>query len=209
MRVAVVSEVSSCAKNADILWALQLPGIETYNAGMCDPGEVPALTYIHTGLISAVLLGTDACDLVVGGCGTGQGYLNAVMQYPGVFAGLIQDPLDAWLFGQINAGNCVSLALNKGYGWAGNINLRYLFEKLFCDEHAQGYPPERAGSQAQSRQTLCKLSAVTHRPLEEILQVLDPEILAVLSQACRLKDALQSRANNRELAEKLLSLLFP
>ncbi len=41
------------------------------------------------------------------------------MQYPGVSCGLIADPLDAWLFSMINAGNCISLALNKGYGWAG------------------------------------------------------------------------------------------
>lgn len=209
MRVAVVNEVSACAKNPDILSALQLPGIEAYNAGMSDPGETPALTYIHTGFISAVLLAADACDLVVGGCGTGQGYLNSVMQYPGVFAGLLQDPLDAWLFGQINAGNCVSLALNKGYGWAGNINLRHLFEKLFADEHGQGYPPERAQSQSQSRQALKGLSALTHRPWEEILQGMAPEILAVLSQADRLKEALQSRARNRALAERLLALLFP
>ncbi len=74
--------------------------------------------------MSALLLNLKAVDFVVGGCGTGLGYLNAVMQYPGVFCGHLLTPLDAFLFARINAGNCVSLALNQGYGWAGDVNLR-------------------------------------------------------------------------------------
>ena len=42
------------------------------------------------------------------------GYLNSAMQYPNVFCGLILDPLDAWLFTQINGRNCISLALKRG-----------------------------------------------------------------------------------------------
>lgn len=44
------------------------------------------------------------------------------------YCGLIQSPLDAWLFGQINGGNCISLALNFGYGWATDINLWFVFD---------------------------------------------------------------------------------
>ena len=50
--------------------------------------------------------------------------------FRGVVCGLIVEPLDGWLFSQINGGNCVSLPLNKGYGWAANVNLEYTFEKL-------------------------------------------------------------------------------
>jgi ribose 5-phosphate isomerase RpiB len=209
MRVAVVNEISACNKNADILAALQGAGVTPYNAGMSDPAETPALTYIHTGLIAAMLLATDACDLVVGGCGTGQGFLNAAMQYPGVFAGLVLDPLDAWLFSRINAGNCVSLALNKGYGWAGNVNLMHLFEKLFADGRGLGYPPERAQSQAQSRDTLRAVSAAAHRPLVDIIQALPPDIPATLCKAERLLDALANLARDRALAGRLLKLLTP
>ena len=52
------------------------------NAGMSAEGDEPELTYIQTGLMAAILLGTKACDLIVGGCGTGQGFLNSAMQYP-------------------------------------------------------------------------------------------------------------------------------
>ena len=171
MRIAVINEFSACAKNGDIVAALQatMPGTEILNAGMSGCAGEPTLVYTHTGLITGILLGAGWCDFAVGGCGTGQGYLNSVMQYPGVSCGLIQEPLDAWLFSQINGGNCVSLALNKGYGWAGDINLKYIFEKLFCDPPGQGYPRERSETQAQSRAALRELSVRAHRPMEEIL----------------------------------------
>ncbi|MCL2300312.1 MAG: RpiB/LacA/LacB family sugar-phosphate isomerase [Firmicutes bacterium] len=171
MKIAVINEVSACAKNGDIVAAIKasVQGAEIMNIGMSDPEGQPVLTYMHTGLMSAVMLRAGWCDFAVGGCGTGQGYLNSVMQYPGVFCGLIQEPLDAWLFSQINAGNCVSLALNKGYGWAGDINLKYIFEKLFCGPAGQGYPLARAESQAQSRAALQALSIRAHKPMEDIL----------------------------------------
>ena len=122
-------------------------------------------------------------DLVVGGCGTGQGFLNSVMQYPGVCCGLIQHPLDAWLFGQINGGNCISLALNFGYGWAGDINLKFIFDRLFSlEQFGLGYPPHRQESQQQSIRMLNEVSKATHRDFAEIIALLvDPVIKPVLS----------------------------
>ena len=182
MKIAVINEVSASLKNPDIIEALKATtDAEILNVGMLNPEQVPSLTYIHTSYMAAILLGCGCCDLVVGGCGTGQGFLNAVMQFPGIVCGLITEPLDAWLFSQINAGNCVSLALNKGYGWAGNINLRYIFEKLFTDPQGAGYPRERAESQAQSRAILAGMSALTHRDLMTILKETEPSILKALA----------------------------
>ncbi len=93
MRIAVVSEINAVSKNTDIAHALEGSGCDVINAGMQGLEDQPELTYIHTGLITALLLNLDAADFVVSGCGTGQGYLNSVMQYPGVFCGLIADPL--------------------------------------------------------------------------------------------------------------------
>ena len=181
MRIAVINEMSASVRNADILAALaEFPQHEVVNAGMASPEEEHPLTYIHTGLMAAALLNAGACDLVVGGCGTGQGFLNSALQYPGVVCGLLIEPLDAWLFSQINAGNCVSLALNKGYGWAGDRNLRLLFRELFRDPPGVGYPPHRSVSQAESRQTLAVVSRAAHRPFGEILHALDRELLLPL-----------------------------
>src|SRR5512137_2671592 len=115
MKIAVINEISAADKNADILKALEGRGHEILNLGNTSGSNTPGLLDIHTGLMSALLLDLKAVDFVIGGCGTGQGYLNAVMQYPGVVCGHLLSSLDAWLFTRINAGNCVSLALNQGY----------------------------------------------------------------------------------------------
>lgn len=177
MRIAVINEISAADKNADILKVLDGRGHEILNLGNTSGSDAPGLLYIHTGLMSALLLNLHAVDFVVGGCGTGLGYLNAVMQYPGVFCGHLLNPLDAFLFARINAGNCVSLALNQGYGWAGDVNLRLIFDQLFTLEAGSGYPPHRAEPQRQARELLEQISHVAHRPLAEILLSLPDEVV--------------------------------
>lgn len=175
MRIAVINETSASAKNKDILAALGGRGFEVLNLGNTGAeGEAP-LQYIQTGFMSALLLHLKAVDFVIGGCGTGLGYLNSVLQYPGVSCGHILSPLDAWLFARINAGNCVSLALNQGYGWAGEVNLSMIFDALFTPETASGFPAHRAEPQRNSRELLARISLLTHRPFAEIIHALPVE----------------------------------
>ena len=95
MKIAVLNEVSARARNADLLSVLaEHAEHEVFNAGMRAEGGGAELTYIQTGLMAGALLSCGACDLAVGGCGTGQGFLISAMQYPGVFCGLLVDPLD-------------------------------------------------------------------------------------------------------------------
>jgi len=169
MRIAVINETSAADRNADILAALDGLGHDVINAGMKKCGVKPELSYIHTGLMAAVLINAGTVDFAVGGCGTGQGFLNSVMQYPGITCGHIITPLDAWLFTQINGGNCISLMLNQGYGWAGEVNLRFIFEKLFSVQPGAGYPANRQQPQRESRELLLRLNRVTHRRMQEIL----------------------------------------
>lgn len=208
MKIGIVNEISACAKNKDIVKALEAyENVEILNMGMHDPTEENPLTYIQTGIMSAILLNCGICDFVVGGCGTGQGYLNVVMQFPNVFCGLIQEPLDAWLFSQINGGNCISLALNKGYGWAADINLQYIFEKLFKDPAGQGYPLERAQSQQHSKAMLEKLSGQTHKTLAEALRDLDEEVLAPIRKRADFIALLQENAGKNELIREVYEIL--
>ena len=202
MKIAVINEISAADKNVDILKALDGRGHEILNLGNTRSSDSPGLLYIHTGLMSALLLSLDLVDFVVGGCGTGLGYLKSVMQYPGVFCGHLLTPLDAFLFARINAGNCVSLALNQGYGWAGEVNLRLIFDNLFTSEAGTGYPPQRAEPQRQARNLLKQVSGVTHRSMAEILLALPEEVTRpaltfpafrpVLEQAARADAELQS-----------------
>jgi ribose 5-phosphate isomerase RpiB len=177
MKIAVINEISAADKNADILKALEGRGHEILNLGNTKGTDTPGLLYIHTGLMSALLLNLKAVDFVIGGCGTGLGYLNAVMQYPGVFCGHLLGPLDAFLFARINAGNCVSLALNQGYGWAGDVNLKMIFDALFTPDTGSGYPAHRAEPQRQARQLLEQISKATHHSMAEILPSLPKEVV--------------------------------
>ena len=176
MKIVILNETSAADRNADILAALDGRGHVVVNVGMKKNGEKPELQYIHTGFLAALLINAKRADLIVGGCGTGQGFLNAVVQYPGVICGHILNDLDAWLFAQINDGNVISLALNQGYGWAADVNLKFIFDRYFSVEHGQGYPAHRREPQAKSRDTLSTISVVTHCPMSEIIERLPEEI---------------------------------
>ncbi len=177
MNIAIVTEVSTKDKNQFVLEALQETEHNIINAGMTGAEGEAELSYIQTGLISAMLLNAGTVDLVVGGCGTGQGYVQSAMQYPGVFCGLVETALDAWLFRQINGGNCLSLALNKGYGWAGDVNLKFIFERFFSVGSGAGYPPERKAPQKAYRDMLFSLSSQTHKSMPEIIATLPNEAI--------------------------------
>ena len=178
MKIAVISEVSAVIKNPDIVAALEGRGHEIINAGMKTADDKPELTYIQTGLLAGLLLGTKKVDMVVGGCGTGLGFINSALQYPGVMCGLLSNDLDAWLFGKINGGNCISLPLLVGYGWAGDINLKFIFDKLFfVTGFGKGYPPHREESQQQSRRLFFGVSEATHKPLAQIISDLEDDVI--------------------------------
>jgi ribose 5-phosphate isomerase RpiB len=178
MRVAVANEVSTVNRNAEVMAALDGRGLDLLNVGMkgSSPNQ-PELTYIHTGFLSALLLNAGRADFVVAGCGTGQGFQISVSQYPGVFCGHLVTPLDAWLFARVNAGNCASLQLNQGYGWGAEANLRILFDQLFTDATAAGYPDHRRTSQAQSRDLLARISLISHQSMAEVVLALPREVV--------------------------------
>ena len=208
MKIAVIIEGSTKTRNGDVVRAVADLGHEVHNLGMKNVDGEPDLTYLETGFLTALLLNMGAVDFVVGGCGTGQGYFNAVLQFPGTACGLICDPADAYLFSQVNAGNCISLSLNKGYGnLAGDLNVKYILEKLFDPNYGGGYPAARREIQIGARKKLAKLSLDTHRPMLEILEDIDSEIVSralsfpgvmdfiAAAPDSELKEAVQKRRN--------------
>lgn len=180
MRIALINENSQASKNEVIYQALcraAAPhGYEVVNYGMFDDQDEP-LTYVQNGLLAALLLNSGAADYVVTGCGTGQGAMLACNAFPGVQCGHIEDPLDAYTFAQINDGNAVAIPFAKGFGWGGDLNLEYIFEKLFSEEGGQGYPRERAVPERQNREILTSVKNLTNRDLKEVLPQLDPALL--------------------------------
>ena len=177
MTIAIINETSAADRNGDIMKALEGREHRLVNCGMKKNGEEPQLTCIQTGFLSALLLNLRRVDFVVGGCGTGQGFLNAVVQYPNVVCGHILTPLDAWLFTRINGGNCASLLLNQGYGWASDMNLRFIFDHLFSDARGEGFPEHRKASQQRSAALLSEASQCAHRKMSEIVMSLPGEVV--------------------------------
>ena len=55
MKIAVINEISAADRNADILKALEGRGHTVLNLGNTHGKDSPALLYIHTGLMAALL----------------------------------------------------------------------------------------------------------------------------------------------------------
>ena len=129
------------------------------------------------GLLAGILLNSKAADFVITGCGTGMGSMLACNAMPGVFCGLIIDPTDAFLFNQINAGNCISMPYAKGFGWAAELNLEDCFRKLFENEAGLGYPRERAAVMKTNRGVLSDLKAASCKDMLSVLKAVDQGLL--------------------------------
>ena len=135
MKIALINENSQAAKNALIEATLRKVvepmGHEVVNYGMYAADDAAQLTYVQNGILAAVLLNSGAADYVITGCGTGEGAMLALNSFPGVICGHVEDPVDAYTFAHVNDGNAVALPFAKGFGWGGELNLEYVFEKLF------------------------------------------------------------------------------
>lgn len=181
MKIALINENSQAAKNAQVEEVLKKvvepKGHEVFNYGMYSAEDEHQLTYVQNGILAAILLNSGAADYVVTGCGTGEGAMLACNAFPGVLCGHIVDPSDAYMFAQINDGNAIAIPFAKGFGWGGDLNLQYIFEKLFVEESGQGYPRERAVPEKRNKQILDKVKEVTYRDLPEILENLDRELV--------------------------------
>ncbi len=86
--------------------------------------------------------------------------------------------LDAYMFMQINDGNAIALPFAKGFGWGAELNLTYIFEKLFEGEPGGGYPKERVVPEQRNKKILDGVRAVTlKQDLVEVLKELDQDLV--------------------------------
>ena len=181
MKIALINENSQAAKNGIICETLKKVvepmGHEVYNYGMYTAEDAAPLTYVQIGILAAILLNSGAADLVITGCGTGEGAMISCNAFPGVQCGHVVDPTDAYQFTQVNNGNCIALPFAKGWGWGAELNLQYIFEKLFVEEWGGGYPKERREPEQRNARILTEVKKVTHRDLLDILPELDADLV--------------------------------
>ena len=182
MRIALINENSQAAKNDMIYSTLKKvadsKGFEVDNYGMYSADDKAQLTYVQNGILAAILLNSGAADFVVTGCGTGEGAMLALNSFPGVICGHVVDPSDAYMFMQINDGNAIALPFAKGFGWGAELNLTYIFEKLFEGEPGGGYPKERVVPEQRNKKILDEVRKVAFKDsLIDILKNLDQDLV--------------------------------
>ncbi|MEZ8242688.1 RpiB/LacA/LacB family sugar-phosphate isomerase [Vibrio splendidus] len=211
MKIALMMENSQAGKNAMVAAELESVaggiGHDVCNLGMTDEND-HHLTYIHLGIMASILINSKAVDFVVTGCGTGQGALMSLNLHPGVVCGYCLEPSDAFLFNQINNGNALALAFAKGFGWAGELNIRYIFEKAFTGERGQGYPLERAEPQQRNAALLNEVkAAVVKDNFIDSLRAIDQELVKTAVGSERFQQCLFDHCQDPDIADYVRSLL--
>lgn len=212
MRIALINENSQAAKNAMIYGSLKKvadeKGYTVDNYGMYAAEDEAQLTYVQNGILAAVLLNSGAADFVVTGCGTGEGAMLALNSFPGVICGHIEDPLDAFTFAQINDGNAVALPFALKFGWGGDLNLVYIFEKLFSQPFGGGYPPERREPEQRNKKILDEVRKHTLRQdLVEVLKELDPELVKGAFKGEHFKELFFANCKDEKIGAYIKSLV--
>ena len=73
--------------------------------------------------------------------------------------------------------NSGAMPFDKGFGWGGELNLEYTFEKLFGFGFGKGYPADRVEAEQSNKKILDGVRAVAFKPLIEILKGIDQDLL--------------------------------
>lgn len=211
MKIALINENSQAAKNGLIYETLKKVvepmGHQVFNYGMYGSDDENQLTYVQIGILAAILINSRAADYVITGCGTGQGAMLACNSFPNVLCGLVVDPSDAYMFAQINDGNAISLPFAKGFGWGAELNLQYIFEKLFEGESGQGYPRERAIPEQRNKRILDEVKKVTHQDMLTILKNIDQELLKGAVSGENFKEYFFSNCQDEKIANYIRQIL--
>ena len=191
MRIALINENSQAAKNEMIYASLkkvaESKGHTVDNYGMYSADDKAQLTYVQNGILAAILLNSGAADFVVTGCGTGEGAMLALNSFPGVLCGHVVDPSDAYMFMQ--------------------LNLTYIFEKLFEGEPGGGYPKERVVPEQRNKKILDGVRAVTlKQDLVEVLKELDQDLVKGAVAGEKFEELFFANCKDEKIAEYVKTL---
>jgi len=165
----------------------------------CFPEETEKYSYIEISILIGILLGSGAADLIVTGCSSGQGMMLACNNMPGVLCGYIPTPQDAYLFAQINDGNCVSVPLGEEYTWQGEENLERTIAKLFSEPFGQGYPRSEAARKLKDTKLLKDIRQNSQVSLPELLDKLDPDLIGKILLKKDVMEYVLKNGKNQEL----------
>ena len=131
----------------------------------------------------------------------------ACNSFPKVLCGHITSPLDAYLFSQVNDGNCIALPFAENFGWGGELNLEYIFEKLFCAPGGGGYPKERVVPEQRNKKILDGVKEITHKDIMTILKEIDQDFLKTAISGEKFQEYFFANCQVPEIAEYLKGVL--
>ncbi|MCD8157598.1 MAG: RpiB/LacA/LacB family sugar-phosphate isomerase [Clostridiales bacterium] len=211
MKIALINENSQAGKNTLIYESLKKVveplGHTVYNYGMFSADDSNQLTYVQAGLLAAILINSKAADYVITGCGTGEGAMLACNSFPKVLCSHIVDPSDAYMFSQINAGNCAAIPFAKGFGWGAELNLEYMFDKLFSTEPGGGYPKERVVPEQKNKKILDGVKEITYKDIMTILNEIDRDFLKETVSGEAFKKYFFENSQDKEISDFIAEVL--
>lgn len=211
MKIALINENSQAPKNKLIFETLKKVceplGHECFNYGRYGAEDLHERTYVQAGLLAAILLNSGAADFVITGCGTGMGAMLACNAFPGVMCGRANDPTDAYLFMQVNAGNALSIPFAYHFGWGAELNLESTFEKMFSCEIGNGYPEEWADAERRNREILKQVKQVSHSNIIDVLKAVDKELLKGSIAEENFAELFYPNCKDQELGDYIRSIL--
>ena len=179
MKIAVLQASSQISKN-ELLFKYTkkyAKNSEVINYG-CFSDDSNNYSYLEIALLIGILINEKLVDFVVTGCSSGQGMMLACNSMPGVLCGYAPTPKDAYLFGQINNGNVISLPLGAEYTYAGDKNLEDTLKALFSEPFGGGYPKSEAKRKIADANQLKVMRAKSQISFESFLNELDDELIA-------------------------------
>ena len=177
MKIALINENSQAAKNGIIEAALKK---------VVEPMGHEVVNY---GMYAA----DDAAQLTYVQCGI----LAAILLNSGAADYVVTG---------CGTGEGAMLALNS-FGWGGELNLEYCFEKLFGFGHGQGYPKERVVPEQRNKKILDGVRAATFKPLIECLKSIDQELLKGAVAGAKFSELFFASCKDEELAAYIKTLL--
>ena len=127
-----------------------------------------------------------------------------------VVCGYVNTLTGCAMFTQVNAGNAVSLPFSQYFGWGAEINLQYVFEKLFAQEFGGGYPQCYAEGEKRSRARMMKETKLPSQyALLEALQRTDQELLKQLLDYPQFQEQFFRNAEDTPVTRFIKNLLHP
>ena len=87
------------------------------------------------------------------------------------------------------------------------LNLRYIFEKLFEEKPGNGYPKERAIPEQKNKKILDNVKKITHNEMLDILENIDKELLDHVVNLKNFKKLFKENAKEGEISQFILNYM--